>query len=493
MKKRNVNANDDAIKEQISAFESALESGELIYLDVDDVIDMICYYQKRLQNDKADELLKYALKMHPDDTELLIEQAYNYLDCHKLQDAKAVAQSIRDSYNPDVILLNMEITLNEGNLDHANELLDELSPMDRESLEIVISIADIYTVMGYPNQALKWLDSIKDKYRNEKKFRLILANAYGESGSTDMALKIYNSLIDEDPFDAEAWLGTARCYYKKEDYEEAIDPCEYAIAANDNYVEAYSMLANSYMQLENYEKAEEYFKIAIKRHSIKEDCGHAFLGICYTNDDMFEEGAYEFETALAMQEENSGLDLLMDDITLNYAICLSETGDGEKACEMITKLYSSHKDDESVMTAAMKIYADNDYIDEARLIAKKLYPFVMKSKTLDEIMQYMEITYQIGMHKESLEATIIMVELMGNAPMMYGAIAGGYIAEEDFENFCRYNLKAMPKLSTKDAYKVYSDSCKRRKMKPLNYDSFVRKIVETTEKLKEEDRKNTEK
>lgn len=487
MKNRNGNVDDDAIKEQISAFESALESGELIYLDVEETIDMLCYYQKRFQTEKAEELLKYALNLHPDDTELLIEQAYNYLDGHKLQDAKAVAQSIREEYNPDVILLNMEIALNEGNLNHAKELLNGLSPMDRESLEVVISIADIYTVMGYPNQALKWLHSVEDKYADDKRFRLILANANSEADNLDVALKIYNSLIDENPYDAEAWLGTAKCYYREEKFEEAIEPCEYAIAANDNYSEAYSMLANCYLQMENFEKAEEYFKIAIERHSIKEDCGHAFLGLCYTNDERFDEGLKEFETAFALQEEGSGLELFMDDIMLNYAACLSETGSGERACEVIGELYRNNKYDTAVMIAAMKIFADNGHIDEARKLGKKLFPTVMESRDPDDLMTLTELMYQVGMQKESLEATLLMIELLGNDPTMLRAIAGGYIIEEDFENFCRYNLRAEPKFSVEDAYEVHLEACRRRGKEPMDHESFVRIIDETTKRLEEEE------
>jgi hypothetical protein len=73
MKYRNGNVDNDAIKEQISAFESALDSGDYVYIDVEEVLDMLGYYLDNSQTKKATELLDYALKLHPDDTDLLIE------------------------------------------------------------------------------------------------------------------------------------------------------------------------------------------------------------------------------------------------------------------------------------------------------------------------------------------------------------------------------------------------------------------------------------
>jgi hypothetical protein len=70
---------------------------------------------------------------------------------------------------------------------------------------------------------------------------------------------------------------------------------------------------------------------------------------------------------------------------------------------------------------------------------------------------------------------------------MLRAIAGGYIIEEDFENFCRYNLRAEPKFSVEDAYKVHLEACRRRGKEPMDHEGFARMIDETTKRLEEEE------
>jgi tetratricopeptide (TPR) repeat protein len=340
--------------------------------------------------------------------------------------------------------------------------------------------------MGYPNQALKWLNSVKDRYNDNKKYRLILANAHSEAGNTDVALKIYNSLIDENPYDAEAWLGIAKCYYKEEQFEDAIEPCEYAIAANEDYAEAYSMIANSYLQLENFEKAEEYFKIAIERHSIKEDCGHAFLGLCYTNEEKYSLGREEFETALTLQEENSGMELFIDDIMLNYAICLSETDYRDRACEIIEELLRNNEYDIPVMIAATKIFAGNNRIDEARELAEKIYPLVKDSDNPEDILTLIEIMNDLGMRKESLQASLSLINLLGDDAILFRMLASGHLIEGDFENFCRYNIQATPRYTTEEAYDIHLEACRRLRKEPMDYDEFESMIEETTKRLEEE-------
>ena len=114
-------------KELVAQYEDALAQNRLPYLDPIEICDLANWYAVKEDFDKAQEVLKLGFSLHPNNTLILIEQAYLYLDLANIKEAKSVINCINDEYNPDVIILKGEILLNEGKLDEADKLFQSLS------------------------------------------------------------------------------------------------------------------------------------------------------------------------------------------------------------------------------------------------------------------------------------------------------------------------------------------------------------------------------
>ena len=107
----------------ITNYEEAKAENRQLYLDADQLADIADWYASERKFEEAQEVITYGLKIHPGNTDLLIEQAYLYLDTQKLQKAKKVADSITEEFDSEVKLLKAELLLNGGKLEEAQWLM----------------------------------------------------------------------------------------------------------------------------------------------------------------------------------------------------------------------------------------------------------------------------------------------------------------------------------------------------------------------------------
>ena len=164
-RKNNSSDKDQELNELIADYETAKKENKPLYLDGDQLADIADRYALSRRFDEAQEVISYGLELHPGHTDLMVEQAYLYLDTMKLQKAKNVAECITETYETEVKLLKAEILLNEGNLDEAEKLLDSIE--DKESLNTILDVSYLYMDMGYPEKALSWLTLGIEEYREE--------------------------------------------------------------------------------------------------------------------------------------------------------------------------------------------------------------------------------------------------------------------------------------------------------------------------------------
>ena len=135
----------------ITNYEEAKAENRQLYLDADQLAGIADWYASERKFEEAQEVITYGLKIHPGNTDLLIEQAYLYLDTQKLQKAKKVADSITEEFDSEVKLLKAELLLNGGKLEEAQWLLSTIA--DADELETIIDVVFLYLDMGYPDAA----------------------------------------------------------------------------------------------------------------------------------------------------------------------------------------------------------------------------------------------------------------------------------------------------------------------------------------------------
>ena len=87
-RKNNSSDKDQELNELIADYETAKKENKPLYLDGDQLADIADRYALSRRFDEAQEVISYGLELHPGHTDLMVEQAYLYLDTMKLQKAK---------------------------------------------------------------------------------------------------------------------------------------------------------------------------------------------------------------------------------------------------------------------------------------------------------------------------------------------------------------------------------------------------------------------
>lgn len=222
MGRKNSPSANKELNELIAQYETAKAENRQLYLDGDQLADIADRYAAERKFDEAQEVITYGLHLHPDSTDLLVEQAYLYLDTGKIPLAKKVAESITDDYITDVKMLKAELLLNEGQLEAARSTLDTIE--DTDELETIINIIYLYMDMGYPEAAKEWLDKGTPRFGKKEDFIAVMADYLAGTNELEAASTYYNQLIDMDPYNASYWVGLAKCRFAAEDVKKQTEP-----------------------------------------------------------------------------------------------------------------------------------------------------------------------------------------------------------------------------------------------------------------------------
>lgn len=250
----------------IAQYEAVKAKNESLYLDGDQLADIADLYASERKFKEAQEVITYGLGLHPGHTDLMVEQAYLFLDLNQPQKAKEVAELITDTYSSNVKLLLAELLLNEGKLDAADQMLDSIEEEEKNDLGILVDIVYLYTDLGYPEKGVQWLKRGAEMYKDDEDFLAATADCYGAAGAEyiEQAIVVFNKLIDKNPYNPAYWVGLAKCQFATKDFDKAIESCDFAIAADEEFGEAHIIKAHSLFHLENIEGAIVEYRKALK-------------------------------------------------------------------------------------------------------------------------------------------------------------------------------------------------------------------------------------
>lgn len=314
-------------------YEAAQAEQKRIYLDADDLADLADWYATRHKYPQAKEVAEYGLQLHPGNTDLLVEQAYLYIDSREREQAKVIAEEIQEDY-PEVRILKANLLLGDGRVQEAEKLLAGIE--DKEEMANIIDIAYLYIDMGYPEKAAEWLELGKDLYYDKEAYIATQGDCFHALGLFKRGADCFNRLIDINPYSASYWFGLARCHFDMQQFDKAIDACDYAIVADEEFADAYIVRGHAFYQLGNEEKAMESYRQAEKLGAVAPGFMQMFTGLSNIANAEWAEGLEHLEKAIA-SKSLEGDDFTAATLYANAALCLYQLGEKEKAHQYCQK------------------------------------------------------------------------------------------------------------------------------------------------------------
>lgn len=472
------------IRNLAKEYEAAQAEGKMLYLDADQLAAIANYYCATGQQDKAEELLHSALQVHPNNTDLLLELSYYYLDRGKRAKAKNVADCISETYSSEVKMLKAEILLGDNKLKEAQRLVDTIE--DTDDLDTLAEIVYLFLETGHLEIAKKWLDKGKELHGEEEDYLALSADYYEATHDTGKLKECFNKLIDKSPYSATYWMGLAKCYFIEQDIDKTMESCDFALAANEEYGEAFAYKAHSYFYLNNFEKAVEYYKKAIEYHAVPPEMGDIFLAMSYAAQRDWANTQYYCQRTIDFFEETedepSRLPFILE-IYTTLATALAEMERYEEAHQLCREQIARGYEKETFWLTEGKIY----------LIEKKLTEAAQTFRKTESMFPIVEIWYEIGNIYSEYdyieEAKEYYLKVYEENPRYHDVsekLSVISILTHDLESFVKYNKECNLPFNVETIKRLLASMTPKEEDRPI-----LQKLIDRLreERDKEEDNK----
>lgn len=436
MSRKNSPSYDQESIKLLQEYEVAKKENRSIYMDGDQIAKIAEQYALDDKMNEAQEVIDYGLQLHPENTDILVQQAYLYLDTQQLQKAIETANSISDNFEFDVKILKAEIALNQGKLQEANELL---LTIEDDDLDIISPIVYLYIDMGYASELKPWLEKIQKISDQNEDYSILWADYYFATSQTEKAIEAYNKLIDLDSFNPAYWMGLGKTYLESDNYEKAIEACDFAIAADENFGEAYSCRANCYLSLENTEAAVKDFEKTIELNFINQKYGYMLIGVLCVEKKQWEFAYKYFLKLLNYLTETKETDINeFTDLYESLAMCTLNMNDIKSTELWCNKLKEANPDNNEIYMIEGQIQLKEKNYELAKVSFEKLLKEVPSADTWYDIGCVFSEENLIEDAKVAFEKSH---ELDPDDEETLAKLTMTCLILKDIDNFRKYNAK----------------------------------------------------
>lgn len=326
--------------DMLDQYETAVNTGQPVFMDADELAEIADYYQLTDRHDEADKAIALALQLSPGAISPLTYKIHEAIYNGDIELAKDFLAQIIDRADPDYIYDKGEIMLAEGKADEADSYFrEELKdvPSD-EYQDYVIDVASIFGDYGYNEQAMSWM--MRAKHEDTPAFKELMARTLFGIGKYKDSEKLFNELIDTDPYSKRYWNALASAQFMNEDYSGSVQSSEFVIAIDPDDAEGIIAKANGLYRLGNFDEALQYYTRYLEQEP---DDEFAILhqGICMVNlgrskeaIDLLKEA---LQKAIASEEQFGEVSPCLVDIYQELAFALSEEGMADEALYYLNK------------------------------------------------------------------------------------------------------------------------------------------------------------
>lgn len=250
------------IKELVSMYEENIKAnGSSFYMEALDLLDVMDYYLQKGRGYDAETCLRHALRLHPDNEDVLLAQAYALKEEGNIAEGLSLVYALPNQDSRGVKMFLAEYSLMLSDSVAAEEIFqDYWNICSTEDYDVCVEIAELYLDYGYWASSLNWTSKVPSSYMDYLHCQELSAECHYQMGQYEVAIKILESILDVNPYDNVSWAQLAQVQYRIAAYREAIDSCDYALAINATSVDALRIKVQSAIALTQLDMAIECAK-----------------------------------------------------------------------------------------------------------------------------------------------------------------------------------------------------------------------------------------
>lgn len=241
----------------VRVYEEKLEKGAPFYMDACEFADIVEYYMSNRRDFDAETCLRHALRIHPEDEDLLLQRAYMLKNAGRWEEARTLAESHLDKSQRNYKSFAYEYCLAHADYEKGDRLLREWLKAEADDFErqdFCEEMAEISFDYGLYEISIELLSMIPADYDRYKQSRVLLAASYFQILECEKAVGILNGLLDADPYDDTLWEEMADGLYRNKRYKDAIESADYALAIQPGNASAAQIKLNCLYFLQRYDE-----------------------------------------------------------------------------------------------------------------------------------------------------------------------------------------------------------------------------------------------
>lgn len=349
-------------KDILQRYEDALEEGEDIILDSEELTSIAEYYQAQGDTAKGLAAAEYALSLYANATApLLFKARVALLQDNDAEKALDLLEQIEDKSDLDYFYLKAEIMIVENDTDAADLYLDDCYDQvaDSDRADFVLDAATLFADYEQTDLAEKWL--LRSEETTHPDYRELQARIHFMRGQYAKSEEILNTLIDESPYSAIYWDLLATVQLAQQRHNDSMTSSEYAIAINPKDDEALLNKAYILLQMSNFEEALHYYERYSEVCPMKE-AGELYQGECLLNLDRLREASFHLLMAEKMAPKQSPY---LTEIYQYLALALSKGGNTDEALAYVDKTLDLPCDHNEMLVVRGHILLSAGRTDEA--------------------------------------------------------------------------------------------------------------------------------
>ncbi len=245
------------------------------WMEVPDFLDILDHFEQTQQTVEAEICLRIALRMHPDNAEILMRKVYRLKNDGRWHDAEALVNQIADQDNLDVQFFLAEKALSELRFFDANTIYENLIAREKENVaqefgeqieeqtsldDFYLEIAELFLDYGSEVFAKKFLQLLDKTSPLYPRVQLLESEILMRYGTPFYGIEQVEQVIDEDPYNVDAWVLRAELANDIKDYPKCLEAAEYALAISPKHPKALRMKAIAALGLEKWNTVLKVYK-----------------------------------------------------------------------------------------------------------------------------------------------------------------------------------------------------------------------------------------
>lgn len=253
---------DEQIKKLVEQYEQLIETGEPFYMDGSTLMDIEEYYEKNGNTYEAEQVMRLAHKLHPDNAEVNTVRAYRLKARGKWSEAETIIADIPDQNAREVQLFWAEWFAAENNPDKAEAIVKKNLPETHtdERWDWYLDLSEIFFDYGFYQRTSHWLEQIPSTYSLRTRVDELLGNTYYQLQAFEKSIEAFTRLTDADPCNALGWTMLADASQKNGNLEECNTYCDYALAIDCQSVHAMGLKLFATFGTNKYDEGIELYQ-----------------------------------------------------------------------------------------------------------------------------------------------------------------------------------------------------------------------------------------